>query len=228
MYVHTLTHTHTLTHVHTSTHPHIHIRTYMLCLLYTIPPPPCTTGEPDQPCCLHLQHCGDSVQVHHHRPAQINRLLSTLGLHWVFLKTLGNPELVGTSGDVKCVTLWIMLSVVCADLLLGYFPCKDVYRCFVTQWSVVCVVPFGVCMSVHQGVSSPVCQSLLFLLRVWGERPSLKERGGVTLPSCLLFICAGFGGLQQQELCQRVVFWRPLSQHSSLQLTLYYFVQLLE
>ena len=40
---------------------------------------------------------------------------------------------------------------------------------------------------------------------------------GEVLPSCLLFVCAGLEGPQQQEHCWGVVFGRPLS-HSSLQL----------
>ena len=63
---HALMHVHTLTLSHTCAHK-AHTRAYMLCFLQC-PLPPRTTGEPDQPCCLRPQHCGDSVQVHHHRP----------------------------------------------------------------------------------------------------------------------------------------------------------------
>ena len=64
---HTLMHVHTLTLSHTCAHK-AHTHTYMRCFLQC-PLPPRTTGEPDQPCCLRSHHCGDSVQVHHHRPA---------------------------------------------------------------------------------------------------------------------------------------------------------------
>ena len=67
---HALMHVHTLTLSHTCAHK-AHTRTYMLCFLQC-PLPPRTTGERDQPCCLRPQHCGDSVQVHHHRPAPAN------------------------------------------------------------------------------------------------------------------------------------------------------------
>ena len=150
---HTLMHVHTLTLSHTCTQ-HTHVRMYMHCFLQC-PLPPRTNGELDQPRCLHPQHCGDSVQVHHHRPPQpIDVLLKAcIG---DFLKTLGDPELVGTSGDVKmCVSHTFCF--VCRFPFLDAVPVHTVYvRLFrLCDQRFVCCSIWGVCLSVCQGVSSP-------------------------------------------------------------------------